>query len=83
MIRIFADHASAAAVALYGAPDEHIGEKQIPSSSRRTPVMQVEMTQDVIDDMLQSIRDGRPPMIQFSQNPVRAPSSCCRVDASH
>ncbi|KAK0653887.1 hypothetical protein DIS24_g5579 [Lasiodiplodia hormozganensis] len=64
------DHASAAAVALYGAPDEYIGEKQIPSSSRRTPVMQVEMTQDVIDDMLQSIRDGRPPMIQFSQNPI-------------
>ncbi|KAL0264497.1 hypothetical protein SLS55_000447 [Diplodia seriata] len=64
------DYASGVGIALHGAPDEYIGEKQIPSSSRRTPVMQVEMTQDVIDDMLQSIRDGRPPMLQFCQNPI-------------
>ncbi|KAL1647681.1 hypothetical protein SLS58_002482 [Diplodia intermedia] len=63
-------YASGVGIALHGAPDEYIGEKQIPSSSRRTPVMQVEMTQDVIDDMLQSIRDGRPPMLQFCQNPI-------------
>ncbi|OJD35721.1 uncharacterized protein BKCO1_1500027 [Diplodia corticola] len=62
------DFASGVGIALRGAPDEYIGEKQMPSSSRRA--MQVEMTQDVIDDMLQSIRDGRPPMLHFSQNPI-------------
>lgn len=65
-----ADDRSGAGIALRGAPDEYIGEKHIPPSNRGTPAMQVEMTRDVIDNMLASIRDGRAPVIAFGQNPV-------------
>ncbi|KAH7065204.1 hypothetical protein B0J12DRAFT_734553 [Macrophomina phaseolina] len=64
-----ADDRSGAGIALRGAPDEYIGER-MPLSSRGTSAMQVEMTRDVIDDLLAGIRDGRAPVLHFGQNPV-------------
>ncbi|GME37391.1 hypothetical protein GTA08_BOTSDO09910 [Neofusicoccum parvum] len=64
------DGRSGAGIALLGAPDKYIGEKQVPSGSRGQPAMLVEITQDVVDGMLTSVRNGRPPVVIFGQNPI-------------
>ncbi|KAJ4366339.1 hypothetical protein N0V83_007975 [Neocucurbitaria cava] len=54
-------------IALVGAPDSDIGSKDANS----TPVqaMQVEMTQDIVDELLESVRSGKPPQIFFGKVP--------------
>lgn len=55
-------------IALVGAPDSDIGSKD----SRITPVqaMQVEMTQDIVNELLEGVRSGLSPQIFFGRTPV-------------
>ncbi|KAF2112021.1 hypothetical protein BDV96DRAFT_165172 [Lophiotrema nucula] len=57
----------AGGIALHGAPDSDIGSKD----TKTTPiqVMQLEMTQDIIDELLESVRSGKPPQIYFGRTP--------------
>lgn len=59
---------SSGGIALVGAPDSDIGSKD----SRVTPVqaMQVEMTQDIVNELLESVRNGLSPQIFFGRTPV-------------
>jgi RNA polymerase II elongation factor ELL len=61
------------AIALVGAPDSDVGFKD----SKTTPVqaMQVDITQDIVDELLESVRSGKPPQIIFGRTPVCVQSS--------
>lgn len=48
-------------IALVGAPDSHAGST--------LQAMQVEMTQDIVDELLASLRSGKPPQIFFGRTP--------------
>jgi len=63
-----------AGIALRGAPDSDIGSRD----ARTTPIqaMHVEMTQDLVDELLESLRSGKPPQIFFGRTPVRANNRC-------
>ncbi|KAF1851554.1 uncharacterized protein K460DRAFT_274780 [Cucurbitaria berberidis CBS 394.84] len=54
-------------IALVGAPDRDIGRNH----AVLTPVhaMQLEMTQDIVDELLESARSGKPPQIFFGRAP--------------
>ncbi|KAF2030549.1 hypothetical protein EK21DRAFT_111863 [Setomelanomma holmii] len=54
-------------IALVGAPDIDIGSRDTKS----TPVqaMQVEMTQDIVDELLESVSSAKPPQILFGRTP--------------
>lgn len=56
-------------IALTGAPDTDIGSRV----AKTTPIqaMQVDMTQDIVDELLESLRSGKPPQILFGRTPVR------------
>ncbi|KAJ4292610.1 hypothetical protein N0V90_009273 [Kalmusia sp. IMI 367209] len=58
-------------IALVGAPDSDIGSRV----AKTTPIqaMQVEMTQDIVDELLESVRSGKPPQIFFGRTPVCLP----------
>ncbi|KAF2627704.1 hypothetical protein BU25DRAFT_341106 [Macroventuria anomochaeta] len=51
-------------IALVGAPNGDIGDR--PPSVQ---AMQVEMTQDIVDELLESMRSGKPPQILFGRTP--------------
>ncbi|KAL1612655.1 hypothetical protein SLS60_000884 [Paraconiothyrium brasiliense] len=54
-------------IALFGAPDSDIGSRV----AKTTPIqaMQVDMTQDIVDELLESVRSGKPPQIFFGRTP--------------
>ncbi|KAK7181881.1 hypothetical protein DPSP01_009477 [Paraphaeosphaeria sporulosa] len=54
-------------IALFGAPDSDIGSRV----AKTTPIqaMQVDMTQDIVDELLESVRTGKPPHILFGRTP--------------
>ncbi|KAF2789135.1 hypothetical protein K505DRAFT_253967 [Melanomma pulvis-pyrius CBS 109.77] len=54
-------------IALHGAPDSDIGSRD----AKHLPIqaMQVEMTQDIVDELLESVRSGKPPQILFGRTP--------------
>ncbi|KAI4648342.1 hypothetical protein J4E93_004754 [Alternaria ventricosa] len=54
-------------IALVGAPDSDAGLKD----DRRPPVqaMQVDITQDIVDELLASVRSGKSPQIIFGRTP--------------
>ncbi|KAF2017777.1 hypothetical protein BU24DRAFT_344488 [Aaosphaeria arxii CBS 175.79] len=54
-------------IALHGAPDGDIGSKD----AKHSPVqaMQLEMTQDMVDELLQSVNSGNTPQIIFGRTP--------------
>ncbi|KAF2182575.1 hypothetical protein K469DRAFT_585774 [Zopfia rhizophila CBS 207.26] len=56
-----------AGIALHGAPDSDIGTKDAKTSAIQ--VMQLEMTQDVVDELLESVRSGKHPQILFGRTP--------------
>lgn len=60
-------------IALFGAPDSDIGSRV----AKTTPIqaMQVDMTQDIVDELLESVRSGKPPQILFGRTPV----GCCSL----
>jgi RNA polymerase II elongation factor ELL len=57
-------------IALVGAPTGDIGDRPPPLQA-----MQVEMTQDIVDELLESMRSGKPPQILFGRTPVCVPCS--------
>jgi hypothetical protein len=58
-------------IALHGAPDSCIGTSDARNVGLQ--VMQLDMTQEIMDALLQSVRDGKPPQILFGRAPVRLP----------
>jgi RNA polymerase II elongation factor ELL len=58
-----------AAIALLGAPDSDIGSRV----AKPTPIqaMHVEMTQELVDELLESVSSGIRPQILFGRTPVR------------
>ncbi|KAH7086080.1 hypothetical protein BKA63DRAFT_32437 [Paraphoma chrysanthemicola] len=65
-------------IALVGAPDGEMGFRDAKSPPMQA--MQVEMTQDIVDELLDSVRSGKPPQIFFGRTPVRVqtfPEACC------
>lgn len=66
-------------IALVGAPDRDMESRD--SSSSPMQAMQVEMTQDIVDELLESVRSGKAPQIFFGKTPVCVPpsSGACRV----
>ncbi|OCK77539.1 hypothetical protein K432DRAFT_304011 [Lepidopterella palustris CBS 459.81] len=54
-------------IALRGAPDGDIGTKGAKSNA--VQVMQLDMTQDIVDELLESVRNGNPPQILFGRTP--------------
>lgn len=51
-------------IALVGAPNGLTGDRPPPLQA-----MQVEMTQDIVDELLESMRSGKPPQILFGRTP--------------
>lgn len=54
-----------------GAPSGDAADRPPPLQA-----MQVEMTQDIVDELLESMRSGKPPQILFGRTPVRVPMFC-------
>ncbi|KAF1955186.1 hypothetical protein CC80DRAFT_415774 [Byssothecium circinans] len=54
-------------IALLGAPDSDIGSRVAKPSPIQA--MHVEMTQDIVDELLESMRSGKPPQILFGRTP--------------
>jgi RNA polymerase II elongation factor ELL len=57
-------------IALHGAPDSDIGSRD--AKHMTVQAMQVEMTQDIVDELLESVRSGKAPQLLFGRTPVRA-----------
>ena len=72
-------------IALVGAPDSDSGIKDA-TPALQLQAMQVDMTQDIVDELLESVRGGKAPQILFGRTPVCAISSwpawCCGVQGS-
>jgi RNA polymerase II elongation factor ELL len=68
-------------IALYGAPDSDIGSKD----AKHTPIqaMQLDLSQEIVDELLESLRSGKPPQLYFGRTPVCTPPPlsplCCVV----
>jgi hypothetical protein len=67
---------SGGGIALVGAPSGDFGDTPPPLQA-----MQVEMTQDLVDELLESMRSGKPPQILFGRTPVCVPvfAGACRA----
>jgi hypothetical protein len=63
---------------LDGAPDRDMGAD---AKAAAVQAMQVDMTQELVDELLESVRSGKPPQILFGRTPVRVQTSfkACRV----
>lgn len=57
----------AASMALVGAPDSDGGHQDASTSPLQA--MQVEISQDIVDELLESARSGKPPQIIFGRTP--------------
>jgi hypothetical protein len=62
---------------LLDAPDTYIGGPE--AKSKATQVMQLEMTGQLLEDLLKSIRSGKPPQIFFGTTPVCGPLNARRI----
>jgi RNA polymerase II elongation factor ELL len=65
-------------IALVGAPDRDMESRD--TSSPPLQAMQVDLTQDIVDELLESVRSGKAPQIVFGKSPVCAstpPEACC------
>lgn len=62
-------------ILLEGAPDGLIGKSDEWKSSP-VQVMQLEMSNDVLDELLDCVRRNKSPQVMFGRNPV-----CCRADS--
>lgn len=56
-------------VALLGAPDTAIGQPQ--AKTKGVQAMQLNLTSDVIEELLECIKSGKTPQILLGNNPVR------------
>jgi RNA polymerase II elongation factor ELL len=59
-------------ILLHGAPDEAIGRPG--GETEALQVMQLDMSNDVLEELLSSARSGKQPQITFGRNPVRVSS---------
>jgi RNA polymerase II elongation factor ELL len=66
-------------VALVGAPDRDMESRN--TSSPPLQAMQVDLTQEIVDELLESVRNGKAPQIFFGKTPVcdLAPPEACYV----
>jgi hypothetical protein len=67
--------------ALIGAPDSDMALREAKSAPLQA--MHVEMTQDIVDELLESARSGKSPQIVFGRTPVcvhTSPEACLVVD---
>ncbi|KAF2662639.1 hypothetical protein K491DRAFT_734077 [Lophiostoma macrostomum CBS 122681] len=55
---------STGGIALRGAPDSNVGSKGSPMQA-----MQLELTHDIVDELLENVRSGKPPQILFGRTP--------------
>jgi RNA polymerase II elongation factor ELL len=55
-------------IALIGAPDRDVESRG--ASSTPIQAMQVDLTQDIVDELLESVRSGKAPQILFGRTPV-------------
>lgn len=55
-------------IALVGCSDRDLGNNEANPSPLQA--MQVEMTQDIVDELLESVRSGKPPQLFFGRTPV-------------
>ena len=53
---------------LTGAPDVHLGTSE--AKTRGVQAMQIDMSQDVLDELLECMKSGRAPQILFGKAPV-------------
>jgi RNA polymerase II elongation factor ELL len=53
---------------LEGAPDASIGTSEAKTSA--VQIMHLEMSNDILDDLLECIRKGRAPQVLFGKTPV-------------
>ena len=60
---------STGGIALHGAPDFDIGSKDAKAPSLQA--MQLDIAQDIIDELLDSVRSGKVPQMIFGRTPVR------------
>lgn len=60
-------------IALLGAPDTAIGQPQ--RKSKGLQAMQLSLTSDVIEELLDCIKSGKTPQVLLGNNPVRWSSS--------
>lgn len=61
---------------LEGAPDASIGTQEAKASA--VQVMHLEMSNEVLDDLLECIRKGKAPQVLFGKTPVRC-RRCCEI----
>jgi RNA polymerase II elongation factor ELL len=71
-------------IALVGAPESDMtASREVKSVPMQA--MQVEMTQDIVDELLESVRNGKAPQILFGRTPVCVhtfPQACSVVTRS-
>jgi RNA polymerase II elongation factor ELL len=53
---------------LDGAPDAFIGTPE--AKAKAVQVMQLEMSNDVLEELLESVRRGKQPQVVFGKSPV-------------
>lgn len=68
-------------IALVGAPDSDIGSKD--ANIMPVQAMQVDMTQDIVDELLESVRRGKSPQIVFGRTPVCVQTCSKALSSSH
>ena len=59
-------------VALVGAPDA-----DPPAKTRCVQAMQLNLTSDVVEELLDCIKSGKRPQVLFGSTPVRAYTAAC------
>lgn len=63
-------------MSLHGAPDASIGTAEARFNKRQ--VIPIQMNQEVIDELLKSVRGGKPPQVFFGRTPVWLNNSSIR-----
>jgi len=61
---------SSTAIALQGAPDTLIGTPD--AKTKPVQVMQLDLTKNILNELLDCVRDGKSPQVLFGRAPVRA-----------
>jgi RNA polymerase II elongation factor ELL len=60
---------STAEFALVGAPDTLLGTPRAKSAG--VQAMQFTMTNEILEELLDCVKNGKPPQVLFGHNPVR------------
>ena len=60
-------------IALVGAPDMLLGKPQ--AKSKPVQAMHFTMTNDILEELLDCVKNGKPPQVLFGNQPVRRPAT--------